>query len=150
MKRSERTPKQGSYYSTFSSNLTCITLNNFIFSYPAVYIFCVLSNSIARWLSFTGHNPPHKFILFANTIYALSGFFNFLVFYLTRKAMVIGEQIRDRDDEERRSNPEGFLPPDHPHQQDGDIPLSPVNRNRLGTSPVRQETEERGYGFLPR
>lgn len=62
-----------------------------IFSYPAVYILCILPNTISRWLSFSGHNPSDKFVLFANTIFALSGLFNLVLFLWTRPAMVVGE-----------------------------------------------------------
>ncbi len=71
-----------------------IVLINFFFcSYPAVYIICILPNTISRWLTFSGHHPPGGFILFANTIFSLSGLFNLILFLLTRPAMVVGNDI---------------------------------------------------------
>jgi len=62
--------------------------------YPAVYIFCFLPNTIARWLSFSGFTMPYQFTLSANTIFALSGTFNVLVFFITRPQLVLGPDIR--------------------------------------------------------
>jgi len=59
--------------------------------------------------------------------------------------MVTGQQVRGRDNEEnvpKGSHAVGFLPLDQPAQRDGhapaapDIPLSAIDRDRLGT---RQE-----------
>ncbi|KIM45490.1 hypothetical protein M413DRAFT_24685 [Hebeloma cylindrosporum] len=58
--------------------------------YPAVYIICILPNSLSRWLSFSGFNVPYQFILAANTIFSLSGMFNAILFFLTRPDLVVG------------------------------------------------------------
>ncbi|KAF9526924.1 hypothetical protein CPB83DRAFT_908130 [Crepidotus variabilis] len=61
--------------------------------FPAVYIVTVLPNSISRWLYFSGTPPPAKFALFANTVFALSGLANFILFLTTRPTMVVGEKV---------------------------------------------------------
>lgn len=58
--------------------------------YPAVYVGCVLPNTFSRWFYFSGYTIPYQFTLFASALYALSGLFNLLLFFLTRPAMVIG------------------------------------------------------------
>jgi hypothetical protein len=55
-----------------------------------VYIFCILPNSISRWLSFSGFNVPYQFSLSANTLFSLSGMFNAILFFLTRPELVVG------------------------------------------------------------
>ena len=75
------------YVPHISSSFHVLTL---LYSYPIVYILCILPNSVTRWLSFTHHHVPDKAILAANAIHAFSGFFNFVVFCATRPAMVFG------------------------------------------------------------
>jgi hypothetical protein len=55
-----------------------------------VYIICVLPNTFSRWFYFSGYTIPYQFTLFASALYALSGLFNLLLFFLTRPDMVIG------------------------------------------------------------
>jgi len=62
----------------------------FVFSYPAVYLICVFPNTVSRWLRFTGHDIAYQFLLFANTLFNLSGFFNAILFFFTRPELVIG------------------------------------------------------------
>jgi len=50
----------------------------------------MLPNTLSRWLEFFGTKPPHQFSLFANTIFALSGLFNLILFVLTRPHVVLG------------------------------------------------------------
>ena len=98
-------------------------------SYPGIYIFCFLPNTISRWLTFTNHSPPNAFILFANTIFAFSGFFNFIVFFLTRRAMVVGAQVTGPDGGELLPvNPpaSGFLPPGFPGTYESEPPYLPA------------------------
>ena len=55
-------------------------------------MFCVLPNTLTRWLYFTDSNPPpYQATLFASTIYGLSGVFNLILFFLTRPKMVVGQ-----------------------------------------------------------
>lgn len=75
------------YIPWLSSSSCVLTL---LYSYPIVYILCVLPNSLARWMSFTHHAVPPRVILAANSLHALVGFFNFVVFCATRPAMVFG------------------------------------------------------------
>ncbi|KAF9523495.1 hypothetical protein CPB83DRAFT_862794 [Crepidotus variabilis] len=66
---------------------------NLMLYFPAVYIVTIVPNSIARWSAFNGNPPPPELSLFANTIFALSGLFNFILFLLTRPRMVVGKPI---------------------------------------------------------
>ncbi|KAF9010729.1 hypothetical protein BDQ17DRAFT_1421071 [Cyathus striatus] len=59
-----------------------------IFSYPAVYIVCVLPNSVSRWMSFNGRYVNPGYALFASALFSLSGFLNALLFMLTRPKLV--------------------------------------------------------------
>ena len=97
-------------------------------SYPLVYIFSILPNSISRWLSFrTAANdpqhenfPPYQFTFFANTIFALSGMFNVILFFATRPELIVSptpiiesEQLpleHRRDSSGVSSNQFGHLP----------------------------------------
>lgn len=63
---------------------------NSMLYFPAVYIVCVIPNSLARWLYFTDRHPPPLLTLFANTIYDLSGLCNLILFLLTRPTAVVG------------------------------------------------------------
>jgi len=115
-----------------------------------VYIFCVLPNTVSRWLSF--HDaasdgvlidnispfPPYQFTFFANTIYALSGMFNVILFFATRPELVVSptftidsEQIPLSDHSAVDSNNFGHLP----HRQYTE-PLP----NGVGTSPQSEWT----------
>ncbi|PPQ78887.1 hypothetical protein CVT24_012274 [Panaeolus cyanescens] len=71
---------------------------NSMLYYPLVYIVCVFPNTISRWLSFEGYRVPYQFVLFANSIFALSGLFNLVLFFLTRPKLVIGQPL-DGDDQ---------------------------------------------------
>jgi len=75
------------YIPHLSSSSCVLTL---LYSYPIVYILCVLPNSVTRWMSFTQHSVPARAVLAANSLHALFGFFNFVVFCATRPAMVFG------------------------------------------------------------
>lgn len=71
-------------------SLECISCSNLFYSFPIAYNLCILPNSVSRWLSFTNHNVPDKVILASNALHAFSGFFDFVVFCITRPAMVFG------------------------------------------------------------
>jgi len=74
--------------------------NSMLF-YPAVFIFCFLPNSLARWLYFENPNkppPPYQFTLFASSIYGLSGLFNLMLFLLTRPKVVVGSPVSPTKD----------------------------------------------------
>jgi hypothetical protein len=75
------------------SLLKCPICNDnwfFVFSYPAVYIICILPMSIARWMYFNGSTVPHQFTLFGSTLFSLCGLFDAILFFLTRPNLVIG------------------------------------------------------------
>jgi len=84
-----------------NNQATYVTVAKKLLLYPLIYNFCILPNSIARWLSFTNHSVPNRVILAANAIRALCGFFDLVVFSITRPAMVFGtpsdapEEIHD-------------------------------------------------------
>lgn len=63
---------------------------NMLLFYPAVYIFCVLPNTITRWLYFDGHEIPAQASLFGSALFACSGLFNVILFFLTRPELVKG------------------------------------------------------------
>jgi len=66
---------------------------NSLLFYPAVFICCFFPNTLSRWLYFTdkpNNSPPYQFTLFASSIYALSGVFNLILFFLTRPKIVVG------------------------------------------------------------
>jgi hypothetical protein len=62
----------------------------FVFSYPAVYIFCMLPMSIARWIYFNGSTVPQQFTLFGSGLFSLCGLFDAILFFLTRPNLVVG------------------------------------------------------------
>jgi len=61
-----------------------------VFSYPAVYIICLLPNSVAHWISFNGSEVPYQFTFFGSTLFAFCGLFDAILFSLTRPYLVIG------------------------------------------------------------
>ncbi|TFK21879.1 hypothetical protein FA15DRAFT_672092 [Coprinopsis marcescibilis] len=65
-------------------------LANLLLFYPAVYIFCMFPNTIARWMSFSGHTIPYQVTLFASALFAFSGMFNVILFFITRPELVVG------------------------------------------------------------
>ncbi|TFK18819.1 hypothetical protein FA15DRAFT_675005 [Coprinopsis marcescibilis] len=65
-------------------------LANLLLFYPAVYIFCMLPNTLSRWMSFTGYTIPNEVTLFASALFALSGMFNVILFFMTRPELVVG------------------------------------------------------------
>ncbi|KAF8149493.1 hypothetical protein B0H34DRAFT_189084 [Crassisporium funariophilum] len=71
---------------------TKLIANSMLF-YPAVYIFCVFPNSLARWLYFSKFDIPYQFTLFASTLYALSGMLNLILFFITRRDVVVGPNV---------------------------------------------------------
>jgi len=78
-------------YMWITSHIWCLI------SYPAVYIVCIIPNSISRWLSFTGHCPPYKIILLANILYSFSGFFNLILLYNTRPVLLFRAGYHGRE-----------------------------------------------------
>jgi len=133
--------------------------------YPGIYIFCFLPNTITRWLTFTNHTAPNKVILFANAIFNFSGFFNFIVFFMTRRAMVVGVPVAGADVELMPPNlpNNGFLPPGIPDSRASEAAVLTTFDNRSSmnthTSPSsgqrgtmlshQDDMEVEGRGFLP-
>jgi len=86
-----------------------------------VYIVCVLPNSVSRWLAFRHATsdgnmpsfPPYQFTLFANTILALSGMFNVILFFATRPELIVSPTFTIDSEQLPRSdepNNFGYLP----------------------------------------
>jgi len=97
--------------------------------YPVIYNVCILPISIARWLSFTNHTVPDNVILAANAVHALSGFFDLLVFSITRPAMVFGtrhDTSQPPRDDSRSHVATTNKRPTHTQVVD-DLDLSPVS-----------------------
>ena len=97
----------------------------------------MLPNSISRWRTFAGHQPPYQFTLFSNTIFALSGMLNAILFFSTRPDLVKGpsitiESTHDIPLHHRKdstgytsSHSFGHLPE---HSYTSDLPLSGANK----------------------
>lgn len=71
----------------------------------------MLPNSISRWLYFRGTIVPYQFTLFASTLFAFSGAFNVLVFFITRPQLVLGPDISIEAEEMSLSNEKGHSGP---------------------------------------
>ena len=138
-------------------------------SYPAIYIVCTLPNSASRWMEFRKLNPSYQFVLGAQTLYSLSGLFNFFLFLFTRPSWVIGSRRREERSEPLRGHHGILLPetPGHPSRMpdyerlsgdigrfdDVSIPLSPQSlasrslpHEKLVSSTSGHDDD---YGFLP-
>lgn len=59
-----------------------------LFSYPAVYVVCVLPLTIVRWVDLNDDNISAAAIIVTSIIYSLSGFFNVLLFKFTRPTLI--------------------------------------------------------------
>ena len=80
------------------SLLKCPICNNnpfIVFSYPAVYIICILPKSIDRWIYFNGSEVPYQFTLYSSTLFSFCGLFDAILFFLTRPNLVIGNGTTD-------------------------------------------------------
>jgi len=86
-------------------------------SYPAVYFITVFPNTISRWLYFSHVTVPYQFTFFANTLFALSGALNVLLFWVTRPDVVVGQKtmveelpLNRKGFEHFTSKDQGYLP----------------------------------------
>jgi len=61
-------------------------------SYPAIYFITVFPNTVSRWLYFSHVTVPYQFTFFANTLFALSGALNVVLFLVTRPDVVVGQK----------------------------------------------------------
>ena len=59
-------------------------------SYPAVYIICILPTSFSRWQYFTGSEVAYQLTLFASTLFSFCGMFDAILFFFTRRDLVVG------------------------------------------------------------
>ncbi|KAG2016373.1 hypothetical protein CC2G_009544 [Coprinopsis cinerea AmutBmut pab1-1] len=115
------------------------TIANLLLFYPAVYVVCVFPNSLTRWLAFSGHKPPYQATLFASSIFAFSGLFNVVLFFLTRPELVKG--------------PSTETPPESPivpHTKYGHLPAfrdgnDGLNRGAVNID-IEKAEENGGYG----
>jgi len=86
-------------------------------SYPAVYFITVFPNTISRWLYFSHVTVPYQFTFFANTLFALSGALNVVLFLVTRPDVVVGQNtiveelpLSHKGSEQLILNDQGHLP----------------------------------------
>ena len=107
----------------------------FTFSYPLVYIICILLNSICRQLVFSGFYVPYQFSLFANTLFSLSGLFNAILFFLTRPDLVVGVGPSDTPLPNLASTDSGIQ--SHHHYRSDEIELTSHGSQRFGSLPTR-------------
>ena len=78
--------------------MKCPICNNnsfLVFSYPAVYIICILPKSIDRWMYFNGSEVPYQFTLYSSTLFSFCGLVDAILFFLTRPNLVIGSGTTD-------------------------------------------------------
>jgi len=137
---------------------------NLLLFYPLVYIFTIVPNSISRWLTFRSGiddpmHPPYQFTFFANTIFALSGMFNAILFFVTRPELIVSptpiiesEQLsleHRRDSSGVSSSKFGYLPdrqytglpPDLEKSNQSDFnPWTLTEGNRFYASPLTMNT----------
>ncbi|KIK02188.1 hypothetical protein K443DRAFT_538876 [Laccaria amethystina LaAM-08-1] len=97
--------------------------------YPAVYVVCVTPLSVTRWMYFLGHDVSYELALASSTLYALTGFFNLILFSITRPAL-----LSDPSTVEMDATPLSPIPISrrHYHEQESPRPVYPGN-----------------YGYLP-
>ena len=60
--------------------------------YPVVYLTSIGPYSIVRWLFFSGIKVKYQITLLFSTFFSLSGFFNTVLFFLTRPNLVTGHE----------------------------------------------------------
>lgn len=108
-------------------------------------------------MTFKGRHPPSKFVFAANTIFALSGLFNFVLFFITRRSWVTGDNNRGESRHRTGGRPHrahGLAPSSRPSSpQDSEKGSEDDNaylqqpRASLTLPPERQPSTSRG--FLP-
>ena len=151
--------------SYFSGSLRFFTF--LAISYPVVYIFCILFTSIYRLAFYraNGNSLHSGFTFFADTIFALSGMFNVILFFATRPELIVGptftidEQLAQQQGDSSRvgSNKFGHLPdhqytglsPDLEKSSQSDFnPQMLTENNRPDASPLTMNTSlpSRGPG----
>ncbi|KAJ3539472.1 hypothetical protein NMY22_g4723 [Coprinellus aureogranulatus] len=64
-----------------------------LFFYPLVYFVCIAPFSVVRHLIFEDHRVSHHFQAFVTVLFSLSGFFNVILFFKTRPALITGGDI---------------------------------------------------------
>ncbi|KAI0348397.1 hypothetical protein BDW22DRAFT_1350595 [Trametopsis cervina] len=64
--------------------------------YPAVYTITTLPIAVTRWLGFTGHQVPWAATVFADVLFASSGYLNVMVFTLTRPRLLPDRETKER------------------------------------------------------
>ncbi|KAJ2919934.1 hypothetical protein MD484_g438, partial [Candolleomyces efflorescens] len=115
----------------YEEEKACRELANVLLFYPAVYIICVLPNSISRWLYFSGRQVPFQVTHFTNALFAFSGFFNVILYFTTRRDYALGSS---------RPIISAQLPPTHHHRL---LPsISPVSTATLTPSPLKDSTSQ--------
>lgn len=112
----------------------------YTFSYPLVYIVCILPNSICRWLFFSRSKAvpyqavPYQASLFASTLFSLSGMFNAILFFYTRPALVVTVSPSDTPLPHLAPTDSRFQ--SHHHFGD-EIELTRIGSQNFGSFPAR-------------
>lgn len=148
-----------------------------VYRYPLVYLVCITPQSFGRWFFFTGFNVPYQFLLFARTVFSLSGLFNAILFFSTRYQLLKGGSSTDSISAETRREHENHAVPRESPTTSGNLggsvkmsqyrgssdfhpyfgsegslgePSTPRREPRAGTQRAsRAVDEEEDYGRLP-
>ena len=100
-----------------------------------MYIICILPNSVCRLLFFGGSKIPYQAILFANTLFSLSGMFNAVLFFVTRPNLVIGVGPSDTPLPNLASTDSEIQ--SHHHYRSDERELTSHGSQRFGSLPSR-------------
>ncbi|KAH6906560.1 hypothetical protein BKA70DRAFT_1287996 [Coprinopsis sp. MPI-PUGE-AT-0042] len=117
--------------------------------YPAVYMFSIVPITIARWMQFSGHRTPYQATLFSATVFALAGFFNVILFWVTRPELVTGGVT---DAQPALPNPMPNLltvPVPESSEKGGASPQSPPLHLRTISTGNERDDGENDYGLAP-
>ncbi|KAL1720802.1 hypothetical protein EV715DRAFT_196463 [Schizophyllum commune] len=60
--------------------------------YPVIYFITVFPIAVVRWMAFSGYDIPFEATAFADTLFALSGLFNVLLYAWTRRSIITGNK----------------------------------------------------------
>jgi hypothetical protein len=96
-------------------------------SYPLVYFICVFPFSLTRWLAFSGRKVPHQAAAFTGCLFSLSGLFNVILFFVTRRDLITGGTLPNSNVE--NGGPPGTtghdaLPSPHSPPEHGHLPFT--------------------------
>ncbi|EDR07123.1 uncharacterized protein LACBIDRAFT_298950 [Laccaria bicolor S238N-H82] len=109
--------------------------------YPVVYVVCVAPLSVTRWMGFQGDNVSYQVLLFSSTLYALTGFFNLILFSITRPALLSDPSTVKMD-----ATPLSPIPNSHRYHpgQESRRPVYPGNYGYLPDASVTGSDMDQG------